>query len=171
MPSEGERKAAVLANRIQFNVNNIAEILGKNPSAASPEALAEGIKAITGSDYLKTISNTEDRQRIEAAQLDILDAALTLGTGAAYTREQLESYRKAYFPQLGEDPKTIADKQARLQNLLDSAFIASGRAAPTIGKKPEAAQPSVMRQQPTGFNLDLNALAEAARRERASRSK
>jgi hypothetical protein len=171
MPGEGERKSAVLANRIQFNVNQISDILGKKPEAASPEALPTAIKAITGSDYLKSLANPAERQRIEAAQLDILDAALTLGTGAAYTREQLESYRSSYFPQLGDKPDTIKDKQDRLQNLLESAYIASGRAAPTIGKKPEAAQQSVMRQQPSGLNLDLNALAEAARRERASRSK
>ena len=171
MPGEGERKSAVLANRIQFNVNQISDILGKKPEAASPEALPTAIKAITGSDYLKSIANPAERQRIEAAQLDILDAALTLGTGAAYTREQLESYRSSYFPQLGDKPDTIKDKQDRLQNLLESAYIASGRAAPTIGKKPEAAQQSVMRQQPSVLNPDLNALIEAARREKANRSK
>jgi hypothetical protein len=171
MPGEGERKSAVLANRIQFNVNQISDILGKKPEAAGPEALPTAIKAITGSDYLKSLTNTQERQRIEAAQLDILDAALTLGTGAAYTREQLESYRTSYFPQLGDKPETIKDKQDRLQNLLESAYIASGRAAPTIGKKPEAAQQSIMRQQPSALNPDLNALIEAARREKANRSK
>jgi hypothetical protein len=68
------------------------------------------------------------RQIVESAQLDILDAALTLGTGAAYTREQLESYRKSYFPQIGDKPENVAAKRARLQNILRSAEIASGRA-------------------------------------------
>lgn len=91
---------------------------------------AEIIKNVTGSDYLKNLANPEARQRAEAAELDLLDAALTLGTGAAYTREQLEGYRKSYFPQLGNKPATIADKAKRLKNLLDAAMIKSGRAAP-----------------------------------------
>ncbi len=56
---------------------------------------------------------------------------MTLGTGAAYTREQLDNYRKSYFPQLNDKPGTIKDKQQRLKSLLDSAMIKSGRAAPT----------------------------------------
>lgn len=171
MPSEGERKAAVLANRIQFNVNNISDVLGKKPSAATPQELPTIIQSLTGSDYLASLTKDEDRQRVEAAQIDILDAALTLGTGAAYTREQLEGYRKAYFPQLEDKgkPQVIADKQARLQNLLESAFMAAGRAAPTIGQKPAAAAPApagpvAQNQMPT-----LNDLINAAIREKASR--
>jgi hypothetical protein len=68
------------------------------------------------------------RQIVETAQLDILDAALTLGTGAAYTQGQLEGYRKSYFPQIGDKPENVAAKRARLQNILRSAEIASGRA-------------------------------------------
>lgn len=132
LPAEGERKAGTLTNRIQFNIAKINEIVGAKPQAATPETLPTLIQELTGSEYFKSLANSEERQRIEAAQLDILDAALTLGTGAAYTREQLENYRTAYFPQLGDrgKPQVVADKQERLQNLLDSAFMASGRAAP-----------------------------------------
>jgi hypothetical protein len=61
----------------------------------------------------------------------MLDAFLTLGTGAAYTREQLEGYRKSYFPQLNDKPANIADKAQRLKNLIDAGMIKAGRAAPT----------------------------------------
>jgi hypothetical protein len=69
---------------------------------------------------------------VEAAQLDMLDAALTLGTGAAYTREQLEGYRQAYFPAYGDEPGTVADKQARLKNVISAANIAAGKAAKLV---------------------------------------
>jgi len=72
-------------------------------------------------DTAANIATPENRQKVEAAQLDILDAALTLGTGAAYTKEQLEGYRKSYFPQLGDKPETIRDKQDRLNNILEAA--------------------------------------------------
>ncbi len=132
MPSGEERKAGFLTNRIQGSLNQIYEVLGRKPEAATPSLLPTLISTVTGSDYLSSLAKDSDRQQIEAAQLDILDAALTIGTGAAYTREQLESYRKAYFPQLEDKdkPEIIKSKQARLQNLLDSAFVVAGRAAP-----------------------------------------
>jgi len=135
MPTGEERKAGFLANRVKFGLEQMSDVIKRNAPAASPEALPSLVKFLTQSDFLSTNLTSSDRQRIEAAQLDILDAALTLGTGAAYTREQLEGYRKAYFPVLGNDEATIKDKQARLQNLLESAYITAGRSAPT-GPRP-----------------------------------
>jgi hypothetical protein len=143
MPSGEERKAGFLANRVRFGLDQMSQVINKNPPAASPEALPSLVKWMTQSDFLSNSLTSPDRQRIEAAQLDILDAALTLGTGAAYTREQLEGYRKAYFPQLNDDKTTVADKQARLQNLLESAYITAGRSAPT------GARPSIAPAAPT----------------------
>lgn len=131
MPSESERTAGFLTNRVINSLNQLQSVVGITPTAASPNFSAEAVKFLTGSDYLKNLANPEARQRVEAAQLEILDAALTLGTGAAYTREQLDNYRKSYFPQLNDKPGTIKDKQQRLKSLLDSAMIKSGRAAPT----------------------------------------
>lgn len=132
MPSESERTAGFLTNRVVNSLNQLQRVVGANPTAASPKFASEAIKFLTGSDYLKNLANPEARQQVEAAQLEILDAALTLGTGAAYTRDQLENYRKSYFPQLGDKKETIKDKQERLQSLLDSAMIKSGRAAPAM---------------------------------------
>lgn len=130
LPSESERTAGFLTNRVQNSLAQLQTAVGITPSAASPNLSAEVIKNVTGSDYLKNLANPEARQRVEAAQMEILDAALTLGTGAAYTREQLDNYRKSYFPQLGDKPATVADKAKRLKNMLDSAMIKAGRAAP-----------------------------------------
>jgi|688.fasta_scaffold17945_3 hypothetical protein len=132
MPSESERTAGFLTNRVVNSLNQLQTVVGANPTAASPKFSAEAVKFLTGSDYLKNLANPESRQQVEAAQLEILDAALTLGTGAAYTREQLENYRRSYFPMLGDKPATVKDKQNRLKSLLDSAMIKSGRAAPTM---------------------------------------
>lgn len=130
MPSESERTAGFLTNRVQNSLAQLQSVTGTTPTAASPNFAAEVIKNVTSSDYLKNLANPETRQQVEAAQLEILDAALTLGTGAAYTRDQLDNYRKSYFPQLGDKPATIADKAKRLKNMLDSAMIKAGRAAP-----------------------------------------
>jgi len=128
MPNEGERKAATLSNRLNFSVDQINQAIGQDPTAAMPNTSAEIARFFTRSEMLSNKLTPTQRQIVDSAQLDILDAALTLGTGAAYTREQLESYRKSYFPQIGDKPENVAAKRARLQNILRSAEIASGRA-------------------------------------------
>ena len=137
MPSESERTAGYLISRAKNSADQLQIAIGKTPSAASPDFAAELIKNVTGSDYLKNLANPEARQQVEAAQLDMLDAFLTLGTGAAYTREQLEGYRKSYFPQLNDKPANIADKAQRLKNLIDAGMIKAGRAAPTTIPQPD----------------------------------
>jgi hypothetical protein len=135
MPNEGERKSAVLANRMNFGVAQMNEAIGSNPNVAMPNTAAEAARFFTRSEFIANKLTPEQRQVVETAQLDVLDAALTLGTGAAYTREQLEGYKKSYFPQLGDKPETIKMKQKRLENLLQSAEISTGRAASSVPTK------------------------------------
>lgn len=145
IPTEGERKAGTLANILDKNIAQLQAAVGKDPTAVKPNVAASVVKGITGSDYLARELTPDQRQVVEASQLDILDAALTLRTGAAYTREQLNGYRESYFPQLGDKPDQIKQKQIRLENLLDSAFMASGRAAPsrTVGKGDNAGNATI----------------------------
>lgn len=155
VPTGEERKAAVLSNRLNFSVTQMNEAIGVDPKAALPNTSAEIAKYITGSDFLANKLTPAQRQIVEAAQLDVLDAALTLGTGAAYTKEQLEGYRKSYFPQLGDKQEQIKTKQQRLQNILRSAEIASGRAASTI----PTPIPSPVQVQPQAIPQDLQSMA------------
>lgn len=161
IPGGDERKAGFLANRVKFGLEQMSAVIGKNPPSASPETVPSIVKYLTNSDFLSNKLTSADRQSIEAAQLDVLDAALTLGTGAAYTREQLEGYRKSYFPQLGDSEQTIKGKQARLQNLLESSYISAGRAAPKgempIFNPPQAAQKSAPKagKAPSGVPQDV----------------
>lgn len=147
--TEGERTAGFLSERLNNSLNQLKTVTGEKPSAASPNVKAEAIKFFTRSDYLKNLANPESRQQVEAAQYDILDSALTLGTGAAYTREQLESYRQSYFPQLGDKPKTIEDKAKRLEGLLDAAYKKAGRAAP----KEAQPQPAMTMPATQGWSI------------------
>lgn len=133
-PTEGERKAATLLQRMEGSLSQLNEVVESNPNAAKPSIVGNMIEGlpIVG-DTLGNLATRSDRQRVEAAQLDILDAALTLGTGAAYTREQLEGYRKSYFPQPGDSDATVKDKQTRLSNVISAGRIAAGRALPAGG--------------------------------------
>jgi hypothetical protein len=151
--TEGERKAATLLQRLQFSQQQLKDVLQKNPDATRPEYLPTFVEGFseTGANLIRS----EPRQQIETAQLDLLDAALTLGTGAAYTKEQLKGYRESYFPQIGDSPDAIKDKEARLSNIVEAAKIAAGRAAKLVpevkaGNKPPTGAPPDAKQAPDG---------------------
>ena len=151
--SEGERKAATLLQRLQFSQQQLNDVLKANPDAAKPEYLPTFIEGIseTGANLIRS----EPRQQIETAQMDLLDAALTLGTGASYTKEQLKGYSSSYFPKIGDSPKTIKDKEARLSNIVEAAKIAAGRGAKLVpevkgGNNPPAGAPPTVKQAPDG---------------------
>ena len=122
--TEDQAKSAGYALRMDNALKLINEIGAKNPGATRPgfgtallNTLPEG-----AANFLRP----EQRQQVEAAQLDALDAALTLNTGAAYTREQLQGLSRAYFAQPGDDDATVADKQRRLGSLIETARVRAG---------------------------------------------
>lgn len=131
-PSEDERKSAGYAFRMDNALRLITQLTGKDPSAETPKLMPSlaGKVPIVG-DAASTMLTPASRQRVENAQLDALDAALTLATGAAYTKEQLKGLAKSYFPQYGEtDPEVISDKKRRLAEIIQTAKIRAGRAMP-----------------------------------------
>lgn len=150
-PTEGERTAGFLTNRLKDALTTMERIGKENPEAMRPTFGAEAVRGIFGETAANAMTSPE-RQQIEAAQIDALDAALTLGTGAAYTREQLDGYRKSYFPQLGDSDATVADKERRREVLFRSATIKAGRAAPkpSGGQRPSTSGIKILSVKPRG---------------------
>lgn len=143
-----ERKSNTLLTRMEGSLSQLNQAIKEDPSAAKPGYFPETVRALSfGAEAPANLVTPGSRQRVEAAQTDVIDAALTLGTGAAYTKEQLAGYRKSYFPQIGDTDAQIADKTARRENLLNAARIAAGKenqAAPmqsTQQAQPAQAQP------------------------------
>lgn len=127
--TEGERNAAFLTSRLDNSLRTLTEIGANNRGALKPSVTASVAGSLPGvGDVARNVANSPDRQRVEAAELDFLDAALTLGTGAAYTREQLESYRGSYFPRIGDSDATVKEKEQRREALAAAARAKSGRA-------------------------------------------
>ena len=137
--TESERTAGFLLQRIRDSQRQLASATEADPDSAKPGLAQEALRKVGGETAANAITG-ENRQKVEAAQLDILDAALTLGTGAAYTREQLQGYRKSYFPQIGDKPANVKEKAERLQNLIRAAEVKAGRAAKDTGQPVAATQ-------------------------------
>lgn len=125
-PTESQAKTSTLLTRIQGGFQDIMSVRERNPEAQSPglgETLAEGI---FGEGIVSRGVAGADRRIVRDAQRDVLDALLTLGTGAAYNAEQLEGQTVAYFPRFGDTPEEIAAKNARLQRLIEAAKVQAG---------------------------------------------
>jgi hypothetical protein len=149
-PTESQYKAATLGGRLENALGTLKKVGEKNEEALKPEFFPELLQGsflqyIPGTNMLAGKISSEDRLRAEAAQLDALDAALTLGTGAAYTREQLKGYAKSYFPQKGDTPTVILEKNERFTNLVELAKLQAGAAGKNI---------SLARERAGSFNLD-----------------
>ena len=110
--TEGERKAATLLSRMQ---------LAQTQMSQGEQGMPGFLTSVT-----PRVALPAERKRVEDAQLDFLDAALTLATGAAYTEFQLKGAMQSYFPKFGDDAQTIAEKELRRKNLMEAARLSAG---------------------------------------------
>lgn len=146
--TEDARKSAGYANRLENSIALMARIEkeGANLTGGANEMVAMAADVVGMGNAVRSETN----QRLEAARLDALDAALTLNTGAAYTKEQLLSISKSYFPQPLDGEKTIAEKKERLDALINTARLRAGTVkqgqAPQPAPKP-AQQPMQIPKQ------------------------
>tara|TARA_R110000868_G_scaffold42174_1_gene143158 strand:+ start:310 stop:1059 length:750 start_codon:yes stop_codon:yes gene_type:complete len=151
--TESERTAGFLLQRLDFAEKQLKDTLQKNPDATKPEYLPTFVENF--SDTGANLIRSTPRQQIETAQYEILDTALTLGTGASYTPAQIKNYAKSYFAQIGDSPTVIKDKEDRLANVVSAAKIKAGRAAQLmpeakVGNKPPTGAPPDAKQAPDG---------------------
>jgi hypothetical protein len=127
---ESERKAAFLTTNLAANVGLMNRALEVDPSATKP-TWGQYFAGFLGDDA-KNALLPEQRQVVENSQRLITDAALTLGTGAAYTKEQIEAYRRGFFPQVGDSEAAISAKKQALKAALMAARLNAGTQAPKI---------------------------------------
>ncbi len=107
--TEAQNKAAVLLGRIQGGFADIEDIIGTYPEAERP-GLAETLSygALGPESVIARQTTDWQRRAINDVQRDIVDALLTMGTGAAYNQEQLEALRVSYLPHEGDTPCEIS---------------------------------------------------------------
>ncbi len=127
---EAERTAAFLGTRLADALGTLKTISAEDQTPGLAEKGLQAMGADTAANYVRG----ENRQKANAAQRDALDAALTLATGAAYTKEQIDAMRESYFPQIGDTDAVKTDKSKRLEMLIDAAKVKAGRAADQIDK-------------------------------------
>jgi hypothetical protein len=151
-PTEAQQKVATLLTRIAGGFNDIQGIAKTDPSAQEPgliEAIRPDGLSPGGimSPVVRGIAGA-NRRSVYDSQVDVLDALLTLGTGAAYNKEQLTGQTAAYFPQYGD---TDAEKQLKSQRLTRLIEAAKANAGPAWAQVEPAIAPYMQAlAEPTG---------------------
>jgi hypothetical protein len=119
-----EGRTAFLSSRIFNAATEISDLTTKNP-----DFFKKGMwEAAFGGGALSNFVNPAERQIVSSAIGEITDAALTLGTGAAYTREQIKQKRNFYEPAFTDKPETVQIKKTRFKQLMMDTKKQAGEA-------------------------------------------
>jgi hypothetical protein len=88
----------------------------------------EAFASSVGMGGTANLARPANRQIVQGAQRDALDALLYLATGAAYNKEQLLGQMEAYIPAFTDAKETVVAKQTRMADLIQSAKARAGKA-------------------------------------------
>lgn len=135
-PTESESTAAYLTTRLESNAKKINEVFKNHPEAMKPGWI-ETIGGLFG-ERARALATPDDvnaaRQILNGRFRDSVDVLLTLGTGAAYTKEQRADYIENFAPQVTDTPELLADKRERLKEAVIAARVKSGVAVGQIDR-------------------------------------
>lgn len=124
-PTETQQKYAYNARRVASSLGKVAEVLEKDREAVSNWALSASqdgpASYVPGVREAGRAWTNPNAQLVQNNMADAIDALITLGTGAAYTEEQLKAARKSFLPQPGESDVVKANKFEKVQELYAQA--------------------------------------------------
>lgn len=86
-----------------------------------------------------------EQQQVEQAQRDFVNSVLRSESGSAISQGEFDNARKQYFPQPGDSPEVVAQKQANREAAINGFRVSAGPGARNIGDAGQAARPA---QQP-----------------------
>lgn len=121
-PTEGQAKALLFGARMQVADDLFNELASDPKGANQPGALkrfGEGVAGAVpiigdslaaGTGALLNGTQSEAQQQVEQAQRDFINAVLRRESGAAIANSEFANARQQYFPQPGDDPKTLRNK-------------------------------------------------------------
>lgn len=149
--TEGERKGGAFLKRA-LGAYQQYEALGVGPRSIPNNIINEISPTLANTIPSGLGGNDPSRQQAAAAENEFLTAILRQDSGATITPDELESQRRIYFPQPGEDPPTVEAKRvARLRALEALIGTAGGSADPEIVAAIQAlSNPPVQTELATG---------------------
>lgn len=137
-PSGEESNAAGFAQRME----RVDQILANLGSAAAPgvTSAVAGSIPILGAVAQRGVQSSTQQQYQQAAQ-DWIRAKLRKESGAAIGKEEMEQEYRTYFPQIGDTPEVLAQKE-------QARAVATNAMRKAAGKAYEPYTPPAAQQQP-----------------------
>ena len=144
-PTDTQQKAASYGVRLQSSNEIISqyEDLG-----------AELAGYISGSDYFPNVAKSTERQQLEQAQRDFINAQLRRESGAVIADTEFDNAAKQYFPQPGDDPEVIAQKRRAREIAIQNMGQEAGRAQRAAPPSPPRAEPGPQAAGPPVGTID-----------------
>ena len=126
-PTESQGNALLFGTRALASHQVLGEIgTGYNPMKT---AIARGVEYIPGANALSNAALNSNEQRVVQAQRDFVNAILRKESGAAISQSEFNNAQKQYFPQVGDKPEVLAQKQANRELAIKGMQSIAGRGA------------------------------------------
>lgn len=124
----GENKPASGLEKRALNFFNRAEQADKDLENLEPWVTSLSPAGQARLSYAHNALQTPEGRQYTAAQRAFTEARLRKDSGAAIPPHEFESDRQTYFPQFGDDPKTLEQKRRARGAILSSLGFESGQA-------------------------------------------
>ena len=136
-PTESEQKAAGFAQRMELSnqlakdiENKVAtqQLAGKDVGTMYPTARTQALGSVplVGS-YLENVGSSVQQQLYKQAQENWVRANLRKESGAVIGTDEMKDEIKTYFPQPGDRPEKIAQKQLAREVTQNAMKTAAGK--------------------------------------------
>lgn len=103
-------------------------------AATNPRGVfAQGVVDILPTGVTNSFTSP-DRQKAEQAKRDFIAASLRYESGAAITPTEFEKQDATFFPQPGDSPEVIKQKEGARQRVIESFQIAAGTGAARVNQ-------------------------------------
>lgn len=101
-----------------------------NQVSADPNVDVSSLKTQLKAALPKWMGGIKDQneQTLATAKASFVASVLRKESGAAVTPDEFAAYDKIYFPQPGDSPQTLRDKQVLRQNFIDTEKLSAGAA-------------------------------------------
>jgi hypothetical protein len=133
-PTEAEQKAAGFSQRMELSnqlINDLESKIaakGQDPNIMFPTATSQAIGSIPFvGDYARTKFTSTEQQQYRQAQENWVRANLRKESGAVIGAEEMNAEIRNYFPQPGELPESIAQKNIARQVTQEAMKTAAGK--------------------------------------------
>jgi hypothetical protein len=133
-PTEAEQKAAGFSQRMELSNQLITDLENKiaakggEPNIMLPTATSQAIGSIPFvGDYARTKFTSTEQQQYRQAQENWVRANLRKESGAVIGADEMNAEIKTYFPQPGELPEVVAQKNIARQVTQEAMKTAAGK--------------------------------------------